>query len=80
MTGWDPSLPPRFSLQLLLLLSFTSQSKTAAASTLRQCSGSRLPNPTPGLPVIHRNLSQLILKGNSKNCRLDFWPVFLPAL
>ena len=32
----------------------------------------------PRLPVIHRNLPQLILKGTS--CRLDFWPVFLPAL
>lgn len=77
MTGWDPSLPD--SANSCCCFS-AHQSKTAAASTLRQRSGSRLPNPTPRLPVIHRNLSQLILKGNSKNCRLDFLPVFLPAL
>lgn len=53
MMGWDPSLPDSAASQL------TSQSKTAAASTLRRLSGSWLPNPMPRLPVVHRNLSQL---------------------
>jgi len=63
ISGWDPSFPD--SANSCCCSQLTSHSKPAAATTLRQLSSSWLPNPVPRLPVIHRKLSQLILKAKT---------------